>query len=739
MHTPNYFDIVLIGGGHAHAQVLKMWAMKPIPGVRLSLINPSSYTPYSGMLPGLIAGHYDFEQTHIDLQRLCHFAGVRFIKAKVLGINRDRKSIQLDNQADIFADSMSINTGITPDHQISGAEDYAIGVKPIANFHQQWLQLLSQLQAEEQKNKTITVIGAGVAGVELSLAMVFRLRQLKLKAKLQLVFSQDDILPGHTDKVRQHCHQALQQAGVELHKNFSVEEFKPDSVNNSNQQLHSDFHLLCTQAKPAPWPRASGIACDANGFITLNDELQSTNTDWLFAAGDAAQQLQHPRPQAGVFAVRQGPTLFANLCRHALKKKLRSYKPQQEFLKIIALGGKQAIATRNQKSISGGLVWQWKNRIDSKFMAMSSQLKTLPGMNKKLAVAPAISGASKQEMAQQAMRCGGCGAKVGGSILSRVISQLSISQQASVILGVHNSDDAAALQLPNDSQLLLQSIDNFKGLVSNPFQQGQLAALHALSDIYAMGGHAHSAQALVNLPYAGDAITERDLLLLMQGATHTLEQHQCQLIGGHSSEAPELSLGFCINGLIKQDQLLTKSTLAAGDQLILTKAIGSGVLFAAQAQLKAKSLWLDQALESMLHSNKQAAQLAQDFKASACTDITGFGLAGHLQEMLKANARGATISSTAIPLYPGSKLCAQQGIRSSLFLQNKKLLELHVDQQCEQSIAELLYDPQTCGGLLIAVNPNQAQQLLSALVQAGYRDSAIIATVTANTGITVNP
>lgn len=547
MHTPNYFDIILIGGGHAHAQVLKMWAMKPIAGVRLSLINPSSYTPYSGMLPGLIAGHYDFEETHIDLQRLCHFAGARFIKAKVLGINRDRKSIQLDNQADIFADSISINTGITPDHKIEGAQAHAIGVKPIANFHQQWLHLLSQLQAQEQENKSISVIGAGVAGVELSLAMAFRLRQLKLKAKLQLVFSQQDILPGHTEKVRLRCHQALQQAGVELHSNFTVDEFKSDSVNSSSQQLASDFHLLCTQAKPAPWPRASGIDCDANGFIALNNELQSTNTDWLFAAGDAAQQLQHPRPQAGVFAVRQGPTLFNNLCRHALKKKLRSYKPQQEFLKIIALGDKQAIATRNQKSISGKLVWHWKNRIDNKFMAMFSQLKTVAKMNRRLVVSPAISGISKQEMALQAMRCGGCGAKVGGSILSRVISQLKISQQASVILGVHNSDDAAALQLPDASQLLLQSIDNFKGLVSNPYQQGQLAALHALSDIYAMGGHAHSAQALVNLPYAGDAITERDLLLLMQGANQTLEQHHCQLIGGHSSEAPELSLGFCLS------------------------------------------------------------------------------------------------------------------------------------------------------------------------------------------------
>lgn len=734
MQTPNYIDIVLIGGGHAHAQVVKMWAMNPLAGVRLSLISPSSYTPYSGMLPGLIAGHYNFEQTHIDLRKLCQFAGVRFIKASVSAIDRDKKSIQLDQQPNIYADIISINSGIVPGHQIKGAQEFAIGVKPIARFHQQWLQLLQDL--EQKKGGKISIIGAGIAGVELSLAIDFRLKQLGLNAEIQLAFAQADILPKTNNGVRVHCYQALNTAGIKLHSNFVATEFTTAQVLSENKNLDSDFHILCTQAAPANWTADSGIDCDQQGFIRLNDHLQSINTPWLFAAGDIAQQVQHPRPQAGVFAVRQGPVLFKNLCRFALGKKLKQHRPQLEFLKIIALGDKYAVATRGSQTLAGKWVWYWKNRIDQKFMAMFSQLKPMTRPARAEKTSPAISGLSRKAMQQQAMRCGGCGAKVGGSILSRVIAQLKITEQDSVLLGVHNSDDAAALDLSNfQPQLLLQSVDNFKGLVSDPYQQGQLAALHALSDIYAMGGTAHSAQALVNMPYAGDAITERDLLLLMQGANQALREHQCQLIGGHSSEGMELSLGFCINGLIKPGQLLKKNQLVAGQHLVLTKPLGSGVLFAGHSQLKTHSRHIDSALQSMLQSNQQAADIAQQFKASACTDITGFGLVGHLQEMLKSSGLGADISLAQLPIYPGAEQCAKDNIHSSLFAQNKKLVDVMLTDNSKQALANLVYDPQTCGGLLIAIDSEQVDDLLQALRSAGYQHSRDIAVVNASGSI----
>jgi len=734
MQTPNYIDIVLIGGGHAHAQVIKMWAMNSVPGVRLSLINPSSYTPYSGMLPGLIAGHYNFEQTHIDLRKLCQFAGVRFIKASVSGINRDNKSIQLDEQPDIHADIISINSGIVPDQQIKGAQKFAIGVKPIARFHQKWLQLLQDL--EQEKGGKISIVGAGIAGVELSLAIDFRLKQLGLEADIQLAFAHADILPNTSNSVRTHCRQALNTAGIKLHSNFVATEFTASQVLSKGNILHSDFHILCTQATPPSWVADSGIDCDEQGFIQLNDQLQSINTPWLFAAGDIAQQIQHPRPQAGVFAVRQGPVLFKNLCHFALGKKLKQHRPQLEFLKIITLGDKYAVATRGSKALAGKWVWHWKNRIDQKFMTMFNQLKPMPSPAPTKKISPIVSGLSSKAMQQQAMRCGGCGAKVGGSILSRVIAQLKITPQDSVLLGVHNSDDAAVLELNNiQPQLFLQSVDNFKGLVSDPYQQGQLAALHALSDIYAMGGKAHSAQALVNMPYAGDAITERDLLLLMQGANQALREHQCQLIGGHSSEGTELSLGFCINGLIKPDQLLKKNQLVAGLHLVLTKPLGSGVLFAGHSQLKTQSRHIDSALQSMLQSNQQAADIAQQFKASACTDITGFGLAGHLQEMLKGSGLGADINLAQLPTYPGAKQCSKDNIHSSLFEQNKKLVDVTVTGSSKQAQANLVYDPQTCGGLLIAVNSERVDDLLQALHSAGYPYSRDVAVVNANGGI----
>lgn len=719
MDSANYIDIVLIGGGHAHAQVIKMWGMKPLAGVRLSLISPSSFTPYSGMLPGLVAGHYSFEQSHIDLRRLCHWAGVRYINDRAVAIDTQSKTVILASQPDLPCDFLSINNGITPDLSIEGAKEFAIGVKPISNFYQKWQTLL------QQDNCTISVVGAGVAGIELSLAMAERLRKDNKTAKIQLIYPQNQLLPEAPQTLRQHLESALQSYSIECLPELRVRKFTADAIKCENTQgevmsLYSDFHLLCTQAKPAAFAQESGLKCDEQGFVLLNDALQSLSHPWIFAAGDTAQQAKHPRPQAGVFAVRQGPILFKNLRRITQGKKLRHYEPQKEFLKIISLGKKSAAASRGKKSIakpglSSALVWRWKNHIDQKFMA---RFQNLPEKNMSKAPKARIKLALPKESLLPTMHCEGCGAKVAADELHALLHELSHSK---ALDQTQLGEDAAQLTLSTE-QKLLQTVDSFYGLVSDPYEQGRIACLHAMSDIFAMGAKVHSAQALITIARAGENIVKRDLKRLLQGVLHELERHHAQLIGGHSSLGDSNHIGLVINGFIESGITLAKGRLKNGDHLILSKALGSGIIFAGQQQGLSKGPWIDSAIEQMLQSNYLAAQVAQDFSVKSCTDITGFGLGGHLLEMLKDSKLCAEITTHSLPLLNGVEFLLEQQVRSSLFTQNMR----NINPYAKDTVPDILADPQTSGGLLIAIAAEKSETFLAALHEQGYTHSAVI-------------
>lgn len=727
MNNAHYIDIVLVGGGHAHAQVIKKWGMNPLNGVRLSLISPTSFTPYSGMLPGLVAGHYALEESHIDLRNLCHWAGVRYINDRVVGINTQQKNIELATQPSLDFDYLSINNGITPNLDIEGAKAFAIGVKPISHFYQKWQQLLAQ------NGQLISVIGAGIAGVELSLAMAERLKKEQQSASIQLIYPQKELLADLPAALRQHIQQALQSYNIGCIGEHRVEKFTANSIEcrdsaDQVQTIKSDFHLLCTQAKPATLAKDAGIKCDADGFILLNDSLQSLSHPWIFAAGDTAQQINHPRPQAGVFAVRQGPTLFDNLRRAAQGKSLRQHKPQKEFLKIISLGKKSAVASRGNKAIAikglgEKLVWQWKNRIDKKFMGLFENLP-IGTMQKHSKATVTLD--LDESVRLPDMHCGGCGAKVAGDALENILQDLKSSP---ALDNRQLGEDAAQLHFDANAKIL-QTVDSFHGLVSDPYEQGRIACLHAMSDIFAMGAKVHSAQALISIAHASESLVNRDLKRILQGILFELEKQQAQLIGGHSGLGETSQIGLVINGVCPTETAfskntlttLNKNTLSQGDSLILSKALGTGLIFAGQQQGLSKGPWIDQAIEQMLVPNAEAAQLAAQYGATACTDITGFGLGGHLLEMLEKTELYASLKQAALPLLDGAASLMEKGVRSSLFPQNFRRIKQH----CDTAIPEILADPQTSGGLLIAIPTPKAKELLDALHRASLPNSAII-------------
>jgi len=717
-------DLILVGGGHSHVLALRMLAMQPIAGLRITLVSPHSHTPYSGMLPGLVAGHYSFEQAHIDLARLCQWAGVRFIAAEVTAIDPLTRRLSLAGRPPLVYDVVSIDIGSQPElDAVPGAGEYATAVKPVAALWRRWQELHERIVASgAAADYRIAMVGGGAGSVELVLAMAHRLHDRPLAFDLWCGASR--ILQDYNARARRSVMEALQHHGINVHLNARVAAVEEAAlVFCDGQRAGYDELFWCTGAAAPPWIAASGLATDANGFLAVRDTLQSLRDDRVFGAGDIATQINHPRPKAGVFAVRQGPVLAHNLRAMLLHRSLRRYRPQQRFLSLISLGDKQATANKGLLTATGAWVWRWKNRIDRKFMARFEQLP--PGMpraaRRRL---PSLDGASQQAA------CGGCGAKVGADALAGALAQLHRDFPQYCTGG---GDDAVAVPAPV-GVAVVQSLDLLRQLVSDPWQMGRIAANHALSDLYACGARPVSALAAITLPFAGSVLLQRELEQLLAGALHEFAEVNCRLNGGHSMQGPELNIGFVVNGVSMSPDgtLLGKRGAAPGDKLVLTKALGTGTLFAAHMQLAADGRDVSAAVASMLQGNRVAAQLALAHGASACTDITGFGLLGHLLEML-SGALGARLELVQLPLLRGAIEQVGAGIVSTMHAANVRSAEWSIQQpqSVDETRLQMLFDPQTSGGLLIALPAARAPALCDALHSEGCVDARIIGEVLA--------
>ena len=409
---------------------------------------------------------------------------------------------------------------------------------------------------------------------------------------------------------------------------------------------------------------------------------------------------------------------------------LKPYFPQKEFLSLISTGDRYAIASRSWWALEGRWVWQWKDWIDRRFMR---KYNDLPDMKEEVRQDIPRGLADKdaiREIAAIAMRCGGCGAKVGATVLENALAGLEPVSREDVLVGLHEPDDAAVASVPA-GKVMVHTVDSFRSFIDDPYIFGQVAANHALSDLYAMGAEPQTALAIVTVPYAGEKKVEELLTQMLQGALKVLNETGTALVGGHTSEGEELSLGFSVNGLIDRENILHKGGLVAGDRIVLTKAIGTGTLFAADMQHKAKGPWIAAALESMVQSNLEAAKCLFRHRATACTDVTGFGLLGHLVEMIKPSRVDVEIDLGAIPLLPGAEETVAAGIFSSLQPQNLRLRRAirDVENVSKDLRYPLIFDPQTSGGLLAGVPEDQADACVAELRKQGYTSTAIIGKV----------
>jgi selenide,water dikinase len=677
---PIVHDLVLAGGGHAHVEVLRRLAMRPVPGLRVTLISRARNSIYSGMMPGHIAGRYDLDEISVNLDRLCVLGGHRLLVAEIEGLDPLASAFHLRGRPPVRFDTASVNVGVTPDlSAIPGAAEHATPVKPLEGF-------VRSFAASPERAGRLCIIGGGAGGVELALALSARFEGLSI----DIVQSGVRLLPRFPASASRWATRQLTARGVRLHLGHPAQEVTASGVRTAEQFIEADQVLAVTPARAPDWLAQSGLRTDSGGFMTVDACLRSLSHPDIFGAGDCADYAAFPREKAGVFSVRAGPGLADNLRRAAQDRPTRPIRMQQRGLQLLGDGAGSALAVWGGISfgLGGRALFGLKDRIDQRWMETYNDFGAAM--------------VARMEAEPESQRCAGCGGKVGPDVLQ---AQLGARSQAG---------DVAPL---NDQEVA--SVDLLRDGFDDPFLFGKVAAVHALSDLHAAGATNPRLLAALTLPYARSVALSRDLEQVQAG----LENAGVPVIGGHTAEGSELSAAVTVVGEAAATQ--AERTPEAGDSLILTKPLGVGLILAARMVGRVLPQDVQAAFEHCEQDNAAAAAALANFDIGLRTDVTGFGLLGHLLSSLPQGL-GALIHTEALPLLTGARDAFDAGVRPSILSGNQRATAGHASPDLAESLSAMLHDPQTSGGLLFSLPVAEASAAVMALREAGYREAAEI-------------
>ncbi len=361
--------LLLLGGGHAHVHVLQAFARERLRDTELVLVTPQAQQLYSGMVPGLVAGHYAAAQCSIPLAPLAAAAGASFIEASACGLDAAKRRVLLADGRSVAYDSLSLDTGAAMDRdRLPGAREHGLFVRPMSPFLQ---RLQGLLAGAGSRPLDVVVLGGGAAGVELAMALQFRLARTggAPGSRVALVTGGPEPLASHPAGVQRRVARALALRGIAIHREACVALQADAALLASGVRLACDLPLIATGAEAPAWLRGSGLALDAQGFVLTGPTLQSRSHPEVFAVGDGATRDDAPHPRSGVYAVRAGPPLALNLRRALAGGQLQPHRPQARALNLIACGDQHAIASWGPWSAEGHWVWRWKDRIDRAFIA----------------------------------------------------------------------------------------------------------------------------------------------------------------------------------------------------------------------------------------------------------------------------------------------------------------------------------------------------------------------------------
>lgn len=368
--------LLLLGGGHAHVAVLASLAQRPIAGLCTQLVTPFPQALYSGMIPGWVEGLYALPDCAIDLRRLAAAAGAELCPGRAAGIDPDAHRVTLDDGTALGYDLLSIDIGSLPAiGTAQGVAAHAITVRPLEGFVEGWERVRGEALAG--RLRSLAVVGGGAAGVELALAMAYRLQGELPRSPppVRLLTDAAGVLPGYPTPVRRALQRRMDAAGIAVHGQGAVQEVGPGYVRLvDGNTFDNDATFWAAGAAAHAWLRGSGLQVDERGFIAVNAFQQSASHPDVFAAGDCATRIPDRMPKSGVFAVRAGPALAANLRAQIAGAGLQPHQPRRLHLSLLAAGGRTAVGAWGPLSFSGRWVWRWKDRIDRAFIARYAAL-----------------------------------------------------------------------------------------------------------------------------------------------------------------------------------------------------------------------------------------------------------------------------------------------------------------------------------------------------------------------------
>jgi selenide,water dikinase len=722
---------VLVGGGHAHVQVLRRFAMEPPRNARLTVVLDVPIAAYSGMVPGFVAGQYAAHELEIDVVPLARRAGARVVLGRAIAIDPGKGRVVIEGRAAIRYDVASINVGSSvAGLELPGVKEYALSTRPIGLFVSNVDAAFEGIaERAAESGPRVVIVGGGVGGVELAFTLGQRLRKLGIdQHEVTLLHDGSRILPGWSAGLATRVEHQAARRGIQIRTGVPVVAVRQAMVLLADgSEVGFDLLVWVTGGVGPALFRQCGLETDSRGFVLTRPTLQVKDQDNLFAVGDCATLIEHPATaKAGVYAVREGPYLTDNLNAFLEGRELRRYTPQRDFLALLNLGDGTALGGKWGLSFEGRWVMRLKDWIDRRFMRKFQVLAPDGGPAPEF---PAMENGME-------MLCGGCAAKVGQSVLDRALARVAADAGAggdgasgravradpTVVLGLDSADDAAAVRTPR-GDILTSTVDVFTAFTEDPWLVGKVAAVNAMSDLLATGVAPRYALALVAVPEASDGDEAEEILYqTLAGARAALDELGVTLLGGHTTTAAKLMVGFAVDGFAEDERRLMRlDRLRPGQVLVLTKALGTGVLFHADMRALARGPWLEAALRSVTQSNAGALSILRAAGVDAATDVTGFGLVGHLGEMLRASGTSASLRLGDLPALPGAIELLGRGLRSTFHAENERARRGIVIDAAAASDPRigLLFDPQTSGGLLFGIDADRAPAAVEALRQLG--------------------
>lgn len=677
--------VLLVGGGHAHVQVLEALAMRPWRDVEVLCVVDRAVAAYSGMLPAVVAGELEPETLQIDVAPLCARAGVGFVEARVLGFEPEARRVQVEGRGGLDYDLLSVNLGSRSlGVDVAGVRDHALATRPLDVF---LARLDAKLPALAQLGRPpkVVVVGGGAAGVELAFCVEARLRGRVGAAEVCLVDASEQLLRGFP-AMAQKVLAASAARGIALRLGSRVASVRQDAVLlDSGDALDADLVMWATGAA-AP-PELAGLPLDERGFVRVRSTLEVVGLDGVFAVGDCAALEDAPWvPRAGVYAVRQGPILTRNLRWRLDGGALEDWRPQRDVLRMLNLGDGTAVVGKWGVAAHGAWVHRWKHRIDADFMDRF-QVLDADGRPRML---PARMGMD------DAMRCGGCAAKVGPDALASVLGEL----------GLTDAEDAAWVPIGQGG--VVASVDAFPAFTQDAWLVGRVMARHGAADVLVKGVAAEAALALVQVPER----QPRAFRELMLGLKAGLDAEGVRLVGGHSSLGP-LAVGLAVFG--GAASLRWPLAGRVGDRLVLVGALGTGIVWRAHALGLAKGAWIAAAITEMTRPLAALVAALQEVEVRGATDVSGFGLAGHTRNLARAAGVAARLRIGAAPRLPGVDALGALGVESTAAPGLRAMSGVRAEPGCA-----LAFDPQTAGPLLLAVPPDAVARVFEAAAGLGW-------------------